>query len=246
VAISTEKVNWTLGVNGTYQQRKITNLSKIEDPDFIGYPWGGIAGGVGNTIQIRTAGFAPDMFYVYKQVYDEQGRPIEGLYADLNGDGVISEADRYRYKKPEADFFFGINSQLNYGNWDLGMIMRGSIGNYMYNNVFSNTGAYRGFMFPGYLSNVSPNVLETNFMNYQLFSDYYMENASFLRMENINLGYNVGRIFNDKANLRLNANLQNLFVITKYRGLDPEIASGIDNNFYPRPRVYTLGLTVNL
>jgi TonB-dependent starch-binding outer membrane protein SusC len=245
-AISTEKVNWTIGINGTYQKRKITNLSLIEDPDFEGYPVGGIAGGVGNNIQIRTVGFAPDVFYVYKQVYDEQGNPIEGLYADLNGDGVISEADRYRYKKPEADFFFGINSQLNYGNWDLSMVMRGSIGNYMYNNVFSNTGAYRGFMFPGYLSNVSPNVRETNFMNYQLFSDYYMENASFLRMENINLGYNVGRIFNDKANLRLNANLQNMFVITKYRGLDPEIASGIDNNFYPRPRVYMLGLTVNL
>ncbi|PVY41385.1 SusC/RagA family TonB-linked outer membrane protein [Pontibacter virosus] len=246
VAISNDKVNWTIGLNGTYQNREITNLSKIEDPDFEGYPVGGIAGGVGNNIQIRTVGYAPDVFYVYKQVYDEQGNPIEGLYADLNGDGVISEADRYRYKKPEADFFYGINSQLTYGNWDFGMIMRGSIGNYMYNNVFSNTGAYRGFMFPGYLSNVSPNVLETNFMNYQLFSDYYMENASFLRMENVNFGYNVGRIFNEKANLRLNANIQNLFVITKYNGLDPEIASGIDNNFYPRPRVYTLGLTVNL
>ncbi|SIR26431.1 SusC/RagA family TonB-linked outer membrane protein [Pontibacter lucknowensis] len=246
VAISTDKVNWSIGINGTYQKREITNLSKIEDPNFEGYPVGGIAGGVGNNIQIRTVGYAPDVFYVYKQVYDEQGNPIEGLYADLNEDGVISEADRYRYKKPEPDFFLGFNTNLTYGNFDLGLVMRGSVGNYMYNNVYSNNGAYRSFMFPGYLTNVSPNVLETNFMNYQLFSDYYMENASFLRMENINFGYNVGRIFNEKANLRLNANIQNLFVITKYNGLDPEIASGIDNNFYPRPRVYTLGLTVNL
>ncbi|MBD1395682.1 TonB-dependent receptor [Pontibacter sp. JH31] len=246
MAISTDKVSWNIGVNGTYQKREITNLSKIEDPNFEGYEVGGIAGGVGNNIQIRTVGYAPDVFYVYKQVYDAQGNPIEGLYADLNGDGVIDAADRYRYKKPEPDFFLGFNTQLTYGNWDLGLIMRGSVGNYMYNNVYSNNGAYRAFSFPGYLQNVSPNVLETNFNDFQLFSDYYMENASFLRMENINLGYNFGRIMNDKASLRLNANIQNLFVITNYNGLDPEIASGIDNNFYPRPRVYTLGLTVNL
>lgn len=245
-AIATEKLNWSIGVNGTYQKREITNLSKVEDPDFEGYEVGVIAGGVGNHIQIRTVGYAPDVFYVYKQVYDAQGKPIEGLYADLNEDGVIDASDRYRYKKPEPDFFFGFNTQLAYGNWDLGLIMRGSIGNYMYNNLYSNNGAYRAFSFPGYLQNVSPNVLETNFSDFQLFSDYYIENASFLRMENINLGYNLGRILNDKVGLRLNANVQNLFVITKYKGLDPEIASGIDNNFYPRPRVYTLGLTVNL
>lgn len=244
VAIDNEKLTWNIGLNATFQDREITSLSKVEDDSFEGYPVGGIAGGTGNNIQINTVGYAPNSFYVYKQVYDQSGKPIEGLFADLNEDGVINEQDKYRYKNPEADVYLGINSDVAYGNWNLSFVARGSIGNYMYNNVYSNLGAYRSFSFPGYLSNVSSNVNETNFQEFQYFSDYYVENASFLRMENISLGYDFGRLFDETLTLRLSANFQNVFVITDYNGLDPEIAGGIDNNFYPRPRMYTLGLNI--
>jgi TonB-dependent starch-binding outer membrane protein SusC len=245
-AIDTDNISWNIGINGTYQNREITNLSKVKNVDFEGYPAGGIAGGVGNRIQILSVGHAPYTYFVYKQVYDETGKPIEGLYADLNEDGVINDLDRYRYKSPEPNVYLGFNSQLNYGKWDLAFVMRGSFGNYMYNNVYSNNGARQAFGFSNYLTNVSSNVLETEFQQFQLFSDYYMENASFMRMDNINLGYNIGRVLNDKVGVRLSATVQNVFVITNYNGLDPEISSGIDNNIYPRPRVYTLGLNIDL
>lgn len=246
VAVSSEKLNWNIGINGTYIDQKITSLSKVDDPSFTGYGVGGIAGGVGNTIQRYMVGFAPRAFYVYKQVYDENNRPIEGLYADLNGDGEITPEDRYLYKQPAATFSLGFNTQLNYRNFDLSMVLRGNFGNYVYNNVHSNLGARQSFSFPNYLNNVSRNVLETNFSNYQYFSDYYIENASFLRMDNISLGYNFGRFLNDKVGLRATANVQNVFVITNYQGLDPEVFSGVDYTLYPRPRVFTVGLNINL
>lgn len=245
-AIDTEKLTWDVGVNATYINREITKLSKVQDEDAIGNLEGGIAGGTGNRIQINTVGYAPNSFYVYKQIYDENGKPIEGLYADLDGNGVIDDNDKYRYKNPEANVNLGFNSSLTYGNWNFSLVARASLGNYMYNNVYSNNGAYQAFGFSNYLTNVSPNVLETEFQNYRLFSDYYVENASFLRMENMNLSYNFGRVLNDRIGLRVSANVSNAFVITKYNGLDPEIAGGIDNNFYPRPRVYTLGVSVDL
>ncbi|MDX5437081.1 MAG: SusC/RagA family TonB-linked outer membrane protein, partial [Pontibacter sp.] len=246
VAVDQDKFKWNIGVNGTYIDQEIVGLSKVADASFTGYDVGGISGGVGNTIQKYTVGYAPFAFYVYKQVYDESGKPVEGLYADLNGDGVISPEDRYLYKKPAATFNMGFNTQLNYGNWDLSMVMRGNFGNYMYNNVYSNLGTTQSFSFPNYLNNVSDNVLETGFSTYQYFSDYYIENASFVRMDNITLGYNFGRVLNNKVGLRATANVQNVFVITDYNGLDPEVPSGIDYSLYPRPRVYTLGLSVDL
>jgi iron complex outermembrane receptor protein len=190
---------------------------------------------------------------VYKQVYDESGRPIEGLYADLNGDGVVNDRDLYRYKNPEPRVFFGLNSQVSYDKWSLGFVARGNLGNYAYNNVQSNS-AYTNLTTPGFLTNLNRNVLETNFNQRQLYSDYYLENASFLRMENITLGYNFGQVLSEKVSLRLSANVQNAFVITKYSGLDPEVVSapspttpsfaGIDNNFYPRPRIFSFGVNV--
>lgn len=237
--VQRKDINWDMSFNITYNENKITNLTKVKDPNFPGVLVGGIAGGVGNTIQIHTVGYPTYSFFVYKQVYDKSGKPIEALYADLNKDGKITPEDRYRYKSPEPNVFFGFSSQLSYKKWSLGFVMRGSIGNYMYNNFNSNYGAYRAFSFPNYLSNVSSSVLNTNFREFQLFSDYYVENASFLRMDNINIGYNFGKL------LRLSANVQNAFVITQYSGLDPEIAGGIDYNFYPRPRVYSLGVNLD-
>ncbi|WP_347158825.1 SusC/RagA family TonB-linked outer membrane protein [Pontibacter chitinilyticus] len=245
-AIDNGRLTWDVGVNATYITREITKLSKVKDENSIGNLVGTIAGGTGNRIQVNTVGYAPNSFYVYKQVYDENGKPIEGLYADLDGNGVVNEKDKYRYKNPEGNVNLGFNSSLTYGKWNFSLVARAVLDNYVYNNIYSNNGAYQAFSFSNYLTNVSPNVLETNFQNFQLFSDYYMENASFLRMESMNLSYELGSVANNKVGVRLNANVQNAFVITKYKGLDPEIAGGIDNNFYPRPRVYTLGVSLQL
>ncbi|TWI84545.1 SusC/RagA family TonB-linked outer membrane protein [Chitinophaga japonensis] len=244
--VSTRNFNWDAGLNFTYNTVEITNLTKVKDPNAQGIPVGTIAGGTGNTIQIHSVGYAPFSYFVYKQVYKD-GKPVEGEYEDLNKDGQITPDDRYRYKSPNPKFLLGFNSQFSYKNWNAGFSLRGSIGNYVYNNASSNNGAYRNFSYPNYLANVSPSVLETNFAVNQYFSDYYVENASFLRMDNFTLGYSFKNILKDKASLRVSATVQNAFVITGYSGLDPElgIGDGIDNKFYPRPRVYSLGLNLD-
>ncbi|MCC9136028.1 SusC/RagA family TonB-linked outer membrane protein [Pontibacter silvestris] len=243
-AFETENFSWNVGVNGTYNDVTITRLSNVDDPDVPGTLKGGISGGTGTTVQIHSVGYTPFSYYVYKQVYDENNNPIEGLYEDLNEDGVINEQDLYRYKSPQANVYLGFNSDMAYKNWSLSFVLRANLGNYVYNNIYSNNGTYRNISNGTYLSNMSTNVLETNFQDPQYLSDYYVENASFLRMDNLNLGYDFGMI-RDKANLRLTASVQNVFVITKYSGLDPEIGGGIDNNFYPRPRVFSLGANVS-
>lgn len=240
--------SWDANFNITWNKSKITNLSKVKDPTSPGTEVGGIGGGVGNTIQIHTIGYNPFAFYVYKQVYDRTtGKPIEGLYEDLNRDGVINQNDKYRYKSPEPRVFLGFSSQFTYKQWSASFTMRAQLDNYMYNNFNSNNGTYTNFKYPNYLGNVSTIVLETGFEgtdSYRYWSDYFIENASFLKMDNINIGYNFGNI-GKSIGLRLSAIVQNVFVITNYNGLDPEIAGGIDNNFYPRPRIYSLGASLN-
>ncbi|MFA1771820.1 SusC/RagA family TonB-linked outer membrane protein [Rufibacter glacialis] len=239
--LNNEKANWSVGVNGTYNDVKVTSLSRFEDPNAVGQPGGQISGGTGNNLQISSVGFTPFAFYVYKQVYNAEGKPLEGVYVDLNKDGIVNERDLYRYKSPQAKVFLGFNSDLTYGNWNLNFVLRANIGNYVYNNIHSDKGNFQVTSNNTYLNNLSPNFLETNFNAPQYFSDYYVQNASFLRMENLNLGYNFGKVYRDKVNLRLSGVVQNVFVITKYKGLDPEVGSGIDNNFYPRARVFSLG-----
>ena len=244
--IRNKDITWDISYNFTFNKSKITNLSKVKDPNAIGNLVGGISGGVGNTIQIHTVGYAPYTFYVYKQVYDQNGKPIEGLYVDQNKDGASNEKDKYRYKNPQPKYFMGLSSQFGYKKWTFSFAARASIDNYMYNNFHSTSGTYQNFSFANYLGNVSRDVLNTGFSVPRLWSDYYIENASYLRMDNVNLGYNFGRICKNKSTtLRVSANVQNLFVITKYSGLDPEIPSGIDNNFYPRPRTYSLGVNLD-
>jgi iron complex outermembrane receptor protein len=171
---------WNANFNFTYQESEITNLSKVPpSPSFIGQPAGGIAGGVGNTVQIHTVGYSPYSFYVYQQVYDANGKPIEGLYVDRNKDGASTELDKYRYKSPDPKMYFGFGSQFEYKKWTFGFNARANVGNYMYNNFNSNSGTYQNFGFPNYLGNVSADVLNTNFTIPRLWSDYYIENASF-------------------------------------------------------------------
>ena len=243
--VQNSKFRWDANFNLTFNKSEITNLSKVEDPDAVGILVGGIAGGVGNTIQVHTVGYNPYSFYVYQQVYDQQGKPVEGLYADRNADGVVDEQDKYRYKSPEPTTFLGFSSQFSYQNWFGSFTLRGNFNNYVVNNVSSSNGAYKAFAFSNYLTNVSSSVLESNFNDYQLFTDYYVENASFVRMDNITAGYNFGRLWNEKVGVRVSATVNNAFVISKYSGLDPEIAGGIDNNMYPRPRVFSLGVNLD-
>ncbi len=235
-------LTWDLGFNITYNENKITKLTVVNDPGFAGLLVGGIGGGVGNTIQINSVGSPRNTFYVLQQVYDSKNYPIEGLYVDRNGDGIINNNDYYKYKQADPAWLLGITSQVNYGNWTFATLLRANIGNYMYNNVASGA-AFTTNSLP-FLYNVSASHLKTGYKNNQYFSDYFVENATFLKMDNLSATYDFGKIMSDKATLRASLIVQNVFTITKYTGLDPEISGGIDNSFYTRPRVFALGLNL--
>lgn len=244
IPVTNDNFVWNSNFNITFNKTTITNLSKVQDNTSEGIQVGGIGGGVGNTIQIHSVGYNPYAFYVYQQVYDAAGNPIEGLYVDKNQDGVVNDKDKYRYQTPEARIFLGFNSDFTYKNWSLAFSTRANFGNYMYNNFNATAGSYQSFSFSNYLGNVPRNTLETEFSKYQIYSDYYIQNASFFRMDYASLGYDFGKVFNDKMGIRLTAAVQNVFVITNYTGIDPEIAGGIDSNFYPNPRVFSLALNL--
>lgn len=254
--IPVQKANfsWELGFNVTYNETKITNLLKNDVPGYTGIDIGNVNGGTGNKIGKHAVGYAPNTFYVYKQVYDKTtGAPIEGLYEDINRDGQITDEDRYYYKKPAPDMMFGVNTALTYKKWNLGIVGHAMVGNYLYNNFNANNGTVRAMENPLlYLQNVSANYLNTKFTNMQYLSDYYIENASFFRLDNINLGYDAGKVFKNRTSqLRITASVQNVFVITKYSGLDPEYSPsdannvGVDNVIYPRPRIFSIGFNLD-
>lgn len=243
--VKSKNFSWDFGFNVGYNKNTITNLLKNPNPNFQGITINGIGGGTGNTIGINAIGYAPSAFFVRKQIYDQNGKPLEGLYEDLNRDGQINASDFYIYKKPSPDFLVGLNTQFFYKKISLSIAAHGMEGNYLYNNYFSGNGALNSIKSPlSIVGNASVNYLDTRFANSQYLSDYYIENASFLRIDNINFGYNIGKVLKNKASMRISASIQNVAVITKYRGLDPENSndSGVDGNIYPRPRVYSFGL----
>jgi TonB-dependent starch-binding outer membrane protein SusC len=240
--------DWTLGFNATYNETTITRLTLVDDPNYVGVITGGISGGVGTNIQVHTVGHAPWSFFVWQQVYDAQGNPIEGVYADRTGDGIISEDDRYRVGSAVPDYYFGLSSSMNYLNWNFSFTGRAQFGNYVYNNVHSmNVDLSRLHRPEGpYLSNVINEALEVGFQNAQYLSSFFVRDASFFKMDNISLGYAFGDVFGARTNLMVTATVQNAFVITRYTGLDPEVQGGIDNNMYPRPRNFVLGVNLQL
>jgi TonB-dependent starch-binding outer membrane protein SusC len=241
--VKTSSLTWEANFIIAYNTNKITKLNIVDDPKYIGVETGGISGGVGNNIQLHGVGYPKSSFYVYKQVYAENGKPIEGVYVDRNGDGKITVDDKYIYEKPDPNVTLGFTSNLSLGDFSFGFVLRGSVGNYVYSNV--NSGGTFGSNSLGYLYNPSPNVLETGFTNAQYFSDYYIQNASFLKMDNLSLGYNLSSLFKNKVRAQLSAIVQNVFTVTKYTGIDPEKGDGIDNNIYLRPRTISLGINVN-
>ena len=239
--IQTKDWNWDISFNMTWQKMKVKNLSLVESSAVTNTavgPWID-----GYQFQVLSEGYAPYMFYVYHQLYDEKtGKPIEGAYADLNDDGVIDSNDLYRYKSPAPDFIYGFSTSLRYKKWTLSTSLRANVGNYVYNGMAMNTGAWSTVSYNTYqLNNLNSSYLKTGFQNRQYLSDYYIENASFLKMDNLSLAYNFGRIckwFSTNASVMV----QNVFCITKYTGVDPEVPNGMDVSFYPRPRTYSLSL----
>lgn len=247
VPVTNDNWHWEVNANVSYNKNKITKLIRNKDPNYIGVQTGGIAGGTGTTIQIHSEGHPANAFYVYHQVYDKKGKPIEGVYVDRNDDGIINQLDLYRYKSPAPKWLAGFSSYLKYKNWDLNIAGRFSFGNYVYNNVQSNTALYsRLYDNTGFYSNIPAAVSKTNFKEAQYFSDYYVKNASFMKLDNITIGYNFKKLWNDRIDLRLYATMQNVFTITQYDGLDPEIFNGIDNNLYPRPRTILFGVNLGI
>ena len=245
LVIDKNELKWDIGFNAAYQKTEITKLTANEDPNYIGVQVGGFSGGVGNTIQIHSVGYSPNSFFVYEQVYDEAGKPIQGLYVDRNGDKIISNDDRYRYKKPAPDVFMGFSTKLTWKNWDAGLSGRVSLGNYVYNNIWSGQSLGYVYQPTGVLNNVHENALYTNFNKPEYFSDYFVQHASFLKIDNLNVGYTFTNIYNTRMKLRMYGTVQNLMTVTEYEGLDPEIAGGIDNNAYPRPRTFMFGLNID-
>ena len=238
--VQNDDFTWTIGYNVAYNDNEITNL-----PDQVEV--GGISGGTGNTVQLHKEGYTPFSYWVYKQVYDNNGRPIEGAFVDRNGDNQINDEDRYLYKDPFADITMGLNTNLNYKSWDLAIVTRASLGNYAYNNMASSRSYEVRATENSILTNLHRDYFNTGFQTItesSLQSDYYVQNASFFKLDNITLGYTFPQLFDD-ASLRLYGSAQNVLIITEYDGLDPEISGGIDNNFYPRPRIFTFGVNLN-
>ena len=232
-----KNIRWSFNYNISYNENKITKM-----PD--DQPAGGISGGTGNRVQLHREGETPYSFFVYQQVYDAQGNPVENAFVDRNGNGKIDEGDRYLYKSPFAPVTMGFGTDLNYKNWDLNITTRANIGNYVYNNTQSRLDQFGEITAnSGFLRNIKANSNFQRHNDQSWLSDYYLENASFFKLDNITLGYTFPHT--DKMYIRLYGTVQNVLTITKYSGLDPEVYGGIDNNFYPRPQTYLLGLNVN-
>lgn len=245
--ISNSKLNWNIGFNVTYNQNEITKLQASDDPNYDGVYTGGIAGGTGLNIQVHSVGYPANSYFVLEQVYDNDGKPIEGVFVDRNGDGQITEGDRYRYKDSNADLFMGFNTNLSYGQWDFSLNGRVRLDNYVYNNVDSNNGVLDRVYQNGTWNNVTRDALNTGFKTgttLQKYSNYYVQNASFLRLDNLMVGYNFKEVANGDINLRVYGTVNNIAVATKYNGLDPEVDGGIDNNVYPRPTTFLLGVNL--
>ncbi|MFH6992148.1 SusC/RagA family TonB-linked outer membrane protein [Flavobacterium sp. FlaQc-48] len=249
--IKTDKLTWNVAVNATYLDQKIENLGQTV-AGFEGYAVGdNIKGGNGNKILINTVGYAPNSFFVYEQLYDANKKPIAGAYVDRNGDGKIDDGDRYRYHKPTADYTFGLFSTLNYKKFDFTMNWRASLGNYIFDNVNSNMGySDAGLRRQTDLSNVSSDYLNTGFTfedngTQRYLSNYYVKDASFVKLDNVTLGYTLDKSILKTTSLRFSAGVQNVFVLTKYNGLDPEKFNGIDGNVYPRARTFLFGVNAS-
>jgi len=243
VIIDNKDWTWNATFNATWQRNRIENLSLVPGSDaadtFVGYM-------ETTPVMVYKTGYAPNTFKVFKQIYDQEtGLPVEGLYADLNGDGRITDDDQYYYHHAAPDWILGLTTSLRYKNWTLSTSLRAQLGNYLYNGSAASMGAWECVSWNvGQVNNLSQSFLDTQFRRRQYQSDLYVENASFLKMDNLQLSYNFGRVYKS-LDLHVSAMVQNVFTITKYSGVDPESDWGIENTVYPRPRTYSLTVGLN-
>ncbi len=243
VPVSNDKMTLTLSFNATYNKNKVTKLLLSDDPNYIGILYGDAFTG---QKQVTRVGYTAYSFFVNKQVYDTHGNPVEGMYVDLSGQGGTvngDNADKYIYHSPTPDWLLGFSLRFDYGNFDFSASSRASIGNYVYNQIAAGA-SYDQMYQIGYWKNFPKYLSDTRFVKRQFTSDYFVENASFWKLDNISAGYRFENLFSSKMNARISFTVQDALTATKYRGIDPEVPGGIDNNFYPRPRVYMLGLSL--
>ena len=253
IPIERKDMRWTINVNGTWQDTKITKLTNNPTPDYLGVEVGANMGGTGGYTSLYSVGYSPYTYHLYQQAYDENGKPLQNVLVDRDGNGEITAQDRYITDKSiQPKFFYGIGSQFTYKNWDFGFNAHGSVGGYALNRIKMNTAtSYSDDYTKGYLNNLSPYCMETGWTatisEQQKYSDMFLENTTFFRMDDINVGYTFDKIKNWNGKIRVAASVQNVFTITKYSGLDPELTAvdGVDNNLIPRPRLYTLRLNIN-
>lgn len=240
---------WRAGFTAARNDGEVVRIFGDEETTIL---TGGIAGGVGNFIQVLRPGLDPFAFYVYEHrregglpVYEDTDgdgtiEDIE-LYIDQDDNGVINQDDRRPFHSPNPDWVLGHTSRMGWGAFDASFTLRAHLGNYVYNNVASNYGHYRALRYVDVPNNLHSSVLETGFESEQYFSDYYVEDASFLRMDNLTLGYTLDP-FQSGQQVRLFGTVQNVFTMTEYRGVDPLAGiGGIDNNLYPRSRTFVAG-----
>ena len=248
--IVTKDFTWDVSYNISWNHNEITSLTEGADDDYYIKVGSTISRGNSTLIQANTVGKPRNSFFVYQQVYDEAGKPIEGMYVDRNADGQINESDKYYYKSPAADVIMGFTTKFLYKNFDLSAAFHASFGNYVYYNYLSDKGSISasGLYSNSAFTNTFPEAVQLGFTGlgteYYL-SDYYVRNASYLKCSNITLGYTFPNLLKNHLNGRIFATVQNPFIITKYKGLDPEVADGVDKNPYPRPRSFQIGLSLN-
>ncbi len=247
IPISTENLYWELGFTFTHNTNEILKLTRTEDPNYLGVQTGGISGGTGNNIQIHSVGYPAHSFFVLEQIYNQEGMPIEALYVDRSGEGgnVSGNLNNYyHYKSRAPEYLMGLSTRLTYKNFDFSASGRISLGNYVYNNIAAET-FYANMYTNSYWQNITHYIDDTKFENSQYFSDYFIQDGSYFKMDNITMGYSFKNLVKENLGGRLSFTVQNAFTITDYEGLDPELNNGIDNNIYPRPRIFMLALNLN-
>ena len=246
--IQSDDWHWEVTANATYNKNEITELTGESAIVMTG----SISAGTGNQCQAHSVGHPASSFYVYQQVYDKDGKPLEGVFVDRNGDGSITNDDRYFYKSPAAPWTAGLSSRLQYKNWDFGFSLRASFDNYVFNDTqagYVNVEKRYDSSFE-YLQNITPSALANGWVTYdKVLSDYFVQNGSFLKCDNITLGYSFDGFGKNDTYKGLSGRIYlaatNVFTITKYDGIDPEVSGGIDNYLYPRPFTMQLGLNLN-
>ena len=245
IAVKNEDLTWNIGGNIAYNKNEITQLTLVENEEFQGIATGGISGGTGNNIQILSVGFPLNSFYVFEQVYDASGNPIEDEYVDRNNDGEITIDDKYRLEKAAPDFIYGLNTSVTYKKWTLSAAARAKTGQYVYNNAQAGNTYDNLLNSTGYFSNVNTNITLANFQTPRYFSDYFVQKANFFRIDHITLNRDFTNVFNKIKNISVYATVQNPLLVTEYTGIDPELDNGIDNNIYPRSRTILVGVNAN-